>query len=324
MAPQASQLPQLLSLNDLLRRHCRDRLYVPPLHWTAQHIQLLRCRFVPHPHTPQPTSSTQARLTPSNENEQSGEVSKHPPKQADIRLQRSIWRLARDNDLLHKQWGLEHLLKALSNDRVVTSLPDYLNLYYAGRPVARLPCHVFSHVIDDIPIPFLAYVDHIEVARFRENSIPTPRCNLPVWNIRKAKLARLQPTNIDQDPYFVGILIALAQAWRHSCSDDTARQSPHTVHLLVTNCKDIGFLKLYTAIVTPAFLRKFDQPSVFLDSSLIIQCAHIPSKPVSYIKHEIAAVVELSRGKKRLREWSGTTEQGACKRKKQGNRNGGR
>jgi hypothetical protein len=60
-----------------------------------------------------------------------------------------------------------------------------------------------------------------------------------------------------------------------------------------------------------------------LDSSLVIQCAHISSKSVSYIKHEIAAVVESLRGKKRLRESSGTTEQGACKRKKQGNGNGG-
>jgi hypothetical protein len=75
-------------------------------------------------------------------------------------------------------------------------------------------------------------VDHVEVARFREDSIPTPSCNLPVWNIRKATLDRLQPTNIDQDPYLVGILIALAQAWRHSCSDDTvARQSPYTVRI---------------------------------------------------------------------------------------------
>lgn len=123
MAPQASQLPQLLSLNDLLRRHCRDRLYVPPLHWTAQHLQLLKCRFVPHPRTPRPASSTQARLTPPSESEQSGEVSKHPPKKKDIRLQRSVRRLARGNDLLYKQWGLEHLLRALSNDRVVTSLP---------------------------------------------------------------------------------------------------------------------------------------------------------------------------------------------------------
>ncbi|XTI87289.1 hypothetical protein V2W45_403133 [Cenococcum geophilum] len=314
MVSQASQLPQPLSLNDLLRRHCRDRLYVPPLRWTVQHLQLLKCRFVPRPRTPQPASPTRARLTPPSESEQSEEVSKHPPKQEDTGLQRAIRRLTRGNNLLFKRWGLKRLLRALSNDDVVTTLP----------PVARLPCHVFSHVIDDIPIPFLAYVDHSEVARFREDSIPTPRCNLPVWNIRKANLARFQPTNIDQDPYFVGILIALAQAWRHSCSDDTvAHQSPHTVHLLVTNCKDIGFLKLYTAIVTLAFLRKFDQPSEFLDSSLVIHCAHIPSESVSYIKHEIAAVVEPSRGRKRLRESSRTTEQGACKRKKQGNGNGG-
>jgi hypothetical protein len=123
MVPQAFQLPQPLSLNDLIRRHCRDCLYVPPLHWTAQHVQLLNCRFVPRPCTPQPASSTQARLTPPSESEQAGEDSKHPPKQEDIDFQRSLLRLARGNDLLFKLCSLEHLLKVLSNDHVVTSLP---------------------------------------------------------------------------------------------------------------------------------------------------------------------------------------------------------
>src|SRR5271154_3538181 len=123
MVPQASQLPQPLSLNDLLRQHCRDRLYVPPLRWTAQHVQLLNCRFVPRPPTPQPASSTQARLTPPSESEQAGEDSKHPPKQKDISFQIALRRLARGNDLLCKRWGLERLLEALSNKQVVTSLP---------------------------------------------------------------------------------------------------------------------------------------------------------------------------------------------------------
>ena len=123
MVPQASQLPQPLSLNDLLRQHCRDRLYVPPLRWTAQHVQLLKCRFVPRPPTPQPASSTQARLTPPSESEQAGEDSKHPLKQKDIGLRRALRRLVRGSDLLFKQWGLERLLGALSNKQVVTSLP---------------------------------------------------------------------------------------------------------------------------------------------------------------------------------------------------------
>lgn len=29
-----------------LRAHCRERIYVRPLYWTAQHLQLLDCRFV--------------------------------------------------------------------------------------------------------------------------------------------------------------------------------------------------------------------------------------------------------------------------------------
>ena len=122
MVPQAPQLPQSLSLNDLLRRHCRDRLYVPPLRWTAQHVQLLNCRFVPRPPTPKPASSTQARLTPPSESKQAGEESKHPLKQKDIGLRRALCRLARGNNLLFKRWGLERLLEALSND-AVTFLP---------------------------------------------------------------------------------------------------------------------------------------------------------------------------------------------------------
>jgi hypothetical protein len=113
------------------------------------------------------------------------------------------------------------------------------------------------------------------------------------------------------------------------------------VHLLVTNCKDTSFLKLYTATVTPAFLRSFDQPSAFLDSSLVIQCAHIPSKPSSNIVREIKVLLKPLRrkkrlhkssdvteqtsckGKKRLRNSSDATEQRPCKRKKQRDGNGG-
>jgi hypothetical protein len=86
------------------------------------------------------------------------------------------------------------------------------------------------------------------------------------------------------------------------------------VHLLVTNCYKAGFVRVYTANVTAVFLRKLDKPSVFSDSSLIIQYASIPP---SHLKQEIAAIVELSRAKKRLRESSIITEQVASKRKKE-------
>jgi len=86
------------------------------------------------------------------------------------------------------------------------------------------------------------------------------------------------------------------------------------VHLLVTHRDKAGFIRVYTAIVTAAFLCKLDKPSVFSDSSLIIQYASIP---FSHLKQEIAAIVGSLRMKKRLRESSVITEQVACKRKKE-------
>ena len=121
MAPQASQPPQPFSLNDLLRRHCRDRLYVQPLHWTAQHLQLLGCRFVCHRRTPQPESYGLARHTPPSESEQSKEDSK-----ANKHLEKAVRRLARSPILTLKQGALINLLHTLSNDHIITSLPYVL------------------------------------------------------------------------------------------------------------------------------------------------------------------------------------------------------
>ena len=126
MVLQASQPPQPFSLNDLLRQHCHDRLYIKPLHWTAQHLQLLKCRFVRRQRTLQPTSSTQDGLTPPSESEQPREnskVDKYPPEYGqDFRIQQSIHRLAYGDSMMVKQWGLKALLKVFSNDYTVTSL----------------------------------------------------------------------------------------------------------------------------------------------------------------------------------------------------------
>ena len=115
---------------------------------------------------------------------------------------------------------------------------DDLDLHFAGKPVTQLRCFVFGHIIDDIDditVPLLAYVDDTEISRSREDSVQLPPCripNLPNWNLRLATLARIQPTNITQDPYFVGILIALAQAQLFARFDDTAAHLyPLTVHL---------------------------------------------------------------------------------------------
>ena len=121
MVLQASQPLQPLSLNDLLRQHCHNRLYVKPLHWTAQHLQLLKCRFVRRQRTPQLASSSQDGLSPPSKSEQPSEDSK-VDNGRDICIQKAIYRLAYGNCMMDKQWGLEALLETFSNGHTITSL----------------------------------------------------------------------------------------------------------------------------------------------------------------------------------------------------------
>jgi hypothetical protein len=124
MAPQVSQPPQPLSLNDLLHQHGRDSLYRHPLHWTNQQPKLLNCQFVRRRCISQPARSTWGYLNPPTESEQPREDSKaeNPPKHGlNIDLEKAVRRLACSKDITAKQWGLIDLLKALSNDRIVSS-----------------------------------------------------------------------------------------------------------------------------------------------------------------------------------------------------------
>jgi hypothetical protein len=89
------------------------------------------------------------------------------------------------------------------------------------------------------------------------------------------------------------------------------------VRLVVTNRDNHRFLRLYTATISAAFLRKFEQPSMFSDSSLVIRYTRVPFLPISHLRHGVAALVDPPiKKKKRLRELSDIMEQGACKRKK--------
>ena len=123
MSAHASQPPQPLSLNDLLRQHCRDRLYIQPLHWTAKHLQLLKCYFVRRQRAAQPASSSEL----SGDNSR---VDEHPQKrQLDIDLPNAVCRLACSEYISVKQWGLKHLLEAVSNECII-SLPYVATLAF--------------------------------------------------------------------------------------------------------------------------------------------------------------------------------------------------
>jgi len=44
--------PEPLSINDILRQHSQSRLYVSPIRWTFEHLELLGCRFAKRRRSP--------------------------------------------------------------------------------------------------------------------------------------------------------------------------------------------------------------------------------------------------------------------------------
>jgi hypothetical protein len=70
-SPTSIRLPDPSSIYGLMREHSRERLYVRPLHWTSQHMQLLECRFILEEAEPQKKESSWRRRGSSGNANQS-------------------------------------------------------------------------------------------------------------------------------------------------------------------------------------------------------------------------------------------------------------
>lgn len=111
--PVPSQQPR--SLNDLLRQHCHDRLYVQPLHWTTQHLRLMNCQFARPPCASLPARFPDRSRTSQSEREQ--QQREDFKNTYDIELPKAVRQLAYEDDMISKQWALDALLNVLSNNR---------------------------------------------------------------------------------------------------------------------------------------------------------------------------------------------------------------
>jgi hypothetical protein len=131
MAPQAFQPPEPLSLNGLLRQHCHDRLYVHPLRWTAQHLQLLNCRFFRCQPLPPPASSTQAHRESEQPREDSKLDKQQPKHEQDINL-KAARRLAFSPFSTAKELAMGELL----NDHAISWL-QYVPLRSFPTPIPQ-------------------------------------------------------------------------------------------------------------------------------------------------------------------------------------------
>lgn len=190
-ASESTERTELRSVNDILRRHPRDRLFVPPLHWTSQHLSLLECCF----HRKKAVVPDQC---------QQSQVSEF--------LRCSVAHLR--NAYLARTSIIHDLLESYNLRRCSTS---QLYLRVSQRSLASLETDgLFWPDSPASPAsPRLAYLD-LTTTRLRRNKpITVRKCerhNPPAARLRRKWQRRLQPADEHEDPYIAAVLMALAQA----------------------------------------------------------------------------------------------------------------
>ena len=257
--PRSASSPEPSSVNAVLREHHRTRLYVRPLHWTQTHMQLLGCRFTPHP--------------PPDEG------SAGASKVLDDAIRQAIFHVRHTASAEIRTLAVRDLLDAHG----FRQASSHLRIHFNRQPVATLRTQgVFSHPSDPTAAPCLAYLDLKTVAMHRDKSVKlsstTTQVNAPVARLRVIHRRRIRPQQEQEDRYIMAVLIGLAQLRRLHLAGGRAVDNPDAVavHLLAMSTDARG-LYFYMARAPVAFLDKLDHPSRhFLGGSF-----HVPYYRIS-------------------------------------------
>ena len=161
-------------------------------------------------------------------------------------------------------------------------------------------------------LPLMAYLGRSQVSVVREHLFRVMcqpgKPNEPVSRLRGLRSKLVTPLNPDHDAHLAGIFLAMAQKhfyddWSptssqaSSTSNDTTMQMPHfhpvKLRILMDNRENSEFI-MYTATVTPAFLRLFHNPRRSTAAStpgITIEYAKIPFSPVENLRVQLGYMI---------------------------------
>ncbi|OJJ72277.1 hypothetical protein ASPBRDRAFT_672166 [Aspergillus brasiliensis CBS 101740] len=179
-----------------------------------------------------------------------------------------------------------HILSRFLQDN--ESVFNQRGFCFAGQPIHQPHFTLFCHRTPTGTIkedgPFLGYLDYLDVTGMRArklapSGIPTHSQNAIGARIFAKKLSRVTPEEWTEDPYFICVLLSIAQLQRRLSTDRSTRAfSPR---LLVVSRHDREFVHLYEAQITVEFLEMLDKLTAVPASTNgpIIYQRNIPFRP---------------------------------------------
>ncbi|TWU70519.1 hypothetical protein ED733_000916, partial [Metarhizium rileyi] len=156
------------------------------------------------------------------------------------------------------------IVKIMDYCKLVKTLSNDIQLSYGGKDADRQRTNGIFTVKSGVRT--VAYINletirtvrrrHMGVQNLRDLRLMIKKNNPVGWQIKK-KLDRLRPAMEQEDPYIIGILIALAQSQRRIGQDRRKGERVYVIALPGTRAPVAYF---YKAFIPAAFLNKFDNP----------------------------------------------------------------
>ncbi|KAH8434139.1 uncharacterized protein LDX57_011777 [Aspergillus melleus] len=150
-----------------------------------------------------------------------------------------------------------HLLRIGSGfffARTLVHQPSYTVFYRHGR--------LEDHICQGSP-PLVGYLHYTHVnggrnERFKACPDPSGRSNKIGARIGRKRLAQIKPKDWTEDPYFVCLLLALAQLQERKLK--SSEPLTYTSRLFVTNVLEREYVYLYDADITTELLKTLREP----------------------------------------------------------------
>ncbi|KAF5607981.1 hypothetical protein FPANT_610 [Fusarium pseudoanthophilum] len=224
-----------------------------PVFWTSKHVDLLGIRFE---HLDGPRHAVQPRR-------------ENVVKLDSVNIIFHIMRFASVPEPEDKLKSAFYLLCVPGSPLRPSSDPPMF--FYAKRAAHETLCYVF-HV--DTPstraqppvVGFTYYraFDWDRKRRYTPRKHPKAKygkTNDPVERICKILLRKVTPQKWEEDPYFVCLLLSLAQAQAIEQKDEKEKPDTFPVRLLVAVDGDTDFAHVFQAEIDARILKAFDEPT---------------------------------------------------------------
>ncbi|OJD11218.1 hypothetical protein ACJ73_09585 [Blastomyces percursus] len=273
-SPSPSLPPAALSIYELARLNCRERLLVPPIQWTGRHVELLQFSF--------------EEPCPAPRSEKSGfPITGYQHAKTLFTFSGPGWREGTIEDILAEP---ECPLESRTG----------LKFYFNRRLVSILPCLTF-HVRGDNPVrgPVAAYIDRVHIEKLRMDyawARQPRRPSSPSRALCKFRARRLKPPVPHRDPYIVAMLIAVAVNQRNALPQKRSEDcldpsSTFLAQVLLTDGNDKENIHLFSTDIASSFLDKIDHPSLrpppSVTPTIVIRHTLVPYRPLKTFRKRL-------------------------------------